>query len=89
MAKNNAKNAERGEMTLSPTIKYVESTGLFVEKGVILGKYKNKYISDASSRNIMIFYPMGYGKGVSTVIPTLLSWEESAVVHDITAENFT
>ena len=34
------------------------------------------------------FAPTRSGKGVGLVIPTLLSWTGSAVIHDIKGENF-
>ena len=37
----------------------------------------------------MAFAPTRSGKGVGLVVPTLLSWPSSAVVHDIKGENWT
>jgi len=39
--------------------------------------------------HILAFAPTRSGKGVGLVIPTLLSWEESAVIYDIKGENYT
>src|SRR3546814_14831660 len=36
----------------------------------------------------MAFAPTRSGKGVGLVIPTLLSWTGSAVIHDIKGENW-
>jgi len=36
----------------------------------------------------MCFAPTRSGKGVGLVLPTLLSWTSSAVVHDIKGENW-
>ena len=36
----------------------------------------------------MTFAPTQSGKGVGLVIPTLLSWQHSTVVHDIKGENW-
>jgi len=36
----------------------------------------------------MVFAPTRSGKGVGLVIPTLLSWPGSAVIHDIKGENW-
>ncbi len=38
--------------------------------------------------HILAFAPTRSGKGVGLVIPTLLAWEESAVVYDIKGENW-
>src|SRR3546814_3276273 len=36
----------------------------------------------------MAFAPTRSGKGVGLVIPTLLSWTGSAIIHDIKGENW-
>jgi hypothetical protein len=43
MSKNNTTNIKREEATLSPTLKRIESVGLFVEKGVTLGSYRGSF----------------------------------------------
>jgi type IV secretion system protein VirD4 len=42
----------------------------------------------ASPEHVMCFAPTRSGKGVGLVLPTLLSWTSSAVVHDIKGENW-
>ena len=37
----------------------------------------------------MFFAPTRSGKGVGLVVPTLLTWPGSAIVHDIKGENWT
>jgi type IV secretion system protein VirD4 len=37
---------------------------------------------------VLAFAPTRSGKGVGLVIPTLLSWDESAVIYDIKGENY-
>ncbi len=39
-------------------------------------------------QHIMLLAPNGKGKGVSLVVPTLLTLEESCIVHDIKLENY-
>jgi hypothetical protein len=36
----------------------------------------------------MAFVPTRSGKGVGLVVPTLLSWPGSAIIHDIKGENW-
>lgn len=62
---------------------------LRAKKGVLLGRtgQKNYLICD-DFQHILLFAPTGSGKGVGFVIPNLLFWEESAVVHDIKLENY-
>jgi type IV secretion system protein VirD4 len=38
--------------------------------------------------HIMSFAPTRSGKGVGQVLPTLLTWQQSVVVHDIKGENY-
>ncbi|TIR82906.1 MAG: conjugal transfer protein TraG, partial [Mesorhizobium sp.] len=38
--------------------------------------------------HVMAFAPTRSGKGVGLVVPTLLSWTGSAIIHDIKGENW-
>jgi type IV secretion system protein VirD4 len=38
---------------------------------------------------VLCFAPTRSGKGVGLVVPTLLTWPGSAIVHDIKGENWT
>lgn len=58
-------------------------------EGVILALTQNgRYLRDATERHILAVAPTGSGKGVGQIIPTLLTWSESLVVHDIKGENW-
>lgn len=46
------------------------------------------YLRHNGPEHILAFAPTRSGKGVGLVIPTLLSWAESAFVFDIKGENF-
>jgi len=48
-----------------------------------------RLITHAGPEHIMAFAPTRSGKGVGTVIPTLLTWSGSAVVYDIKKELWT
>jgi type IV secretion system protein VirD4 len=61
--------------------------------GVYLGAYENQkeavqYLRHAGPEHVMVFAPTRSGKGVGIVIPTLLAWRESVLVHDIKGENW-
>ncbi|MGO9444455.1 MAG: type IV secretory system conjugative DNA transfer family protein [Thiobacillaceae bacterium] len=61
--------------------------------GVYLGAYENRhgqihYLRHAGPEHVMVFAPTRSGKGVGIVIPTLLGWRESVLVHDIKGENW-
>jgi type IV secretion system protein VirD4 len=77
------------------TPKDVEATGFTQAKaGVYVGgwysdsKRKLIYLRHNGPEHILAFAPTRSGKGVGLVIPTLLSWDESAVIYDIKGENY-
>ncbi len=49
---------------------------------------KTVYLRHSGPEHILVFAPTRSGKGVGIVIPTLLSWSESVLVHDIKGENW-
>lgn len=66
----------------------VRRAGLLDETGVFLGQYKGRYLRHDGPEHVMAFAPTRSGKGVGLVVPTLLSWPHSAVIHDIKGENW-
>lgn len=50
---------------------------------------KTVYLRHSGPEHILVFAPTRSGKGVGIVIPTLLSWSESVLVHDIKGENWS
>ncbi|WP_310531236.1 conjugal transfer protein TraG [Novosphingobium sp.] len=66
----------------------ITKAGLFAEKGVVLGKFHNNYLRHDGPEHVLCFAPTRSGKGVGLVIPTLLTWPGSAIVHDIKGENW-
>ena len=56
--------------------------------GVFLGRWKSQYLRHDGPEHVLAFAPTRSGKGVGLVVPTLLSWTGSAVVHDIKGENW-
>ena len=65
------------------------AAGLFKDDGVFLGRLDGDYLRHAGPEHVMAFAPTRSGKGVGLVVPSLLSWTGSAVVHDIKGENWT
>ena len=65
-----------------------ERAGLFEARGVFLGEFSKHYLRHDGPEHVMAFAPTRSGKGVGLVIPTLLSWTQSAVIHDIKGENW-
>lgn len=65
----------------------VGKAGLRGEKGIIVGKFKGKYLVFGGSQHVIMSAPTRSGKGVGVVIPNLLSWPDSVVVLDVKQEN--
>lgn len=70
------------------TSKEVARAGLFDDSGVFLGKLDGRYLRHDGPEHVMAFAPTRSGKGVGLVVPTLLGWTGSAVIHDIKGENW-
>ena len=70
------------------TAKQIDRAGLMGDTGVFLGRTKHDYIRHEGPEHVMAIAPTRSGKGVGLVIPTLLSWTDSAVIHDIKGENW-
>ncbi|WP_068084064.1 conjugal transfer protein TraG [Novosphingobium rosa] len=66
----------------------VERAGLHADAGVFLGELDGRYLRHDGPEHVMAFAPTRSGKGVGLVVPTLLSWTGSAVIHDIKGENW-
>ncbi len=67
----------------------IRRAGLLDGKGVVLGRFERHYLRHDGPDHVLCFAPTRSGKGVGLVIPTLLTWPGSAVVHDIKGENWT
>lgn len=66
----------------------VAAAGLLAGRGVIIGRLANLYLRHDGPEHVLCFAPTRSGKGVGLVVPTLLSWPHSAIVHDIKGENW-
>ncbi|MDO6416252.1 conjugal transfer protein TraG [Sphingomonas sp. BIUV-7] len=71
------------------SVRETEQAGLHRDHGVFLGRKGAHYLRHDGPEHVMAFAPTRSGKGVGLVIPTLLSWTGSTVVHDIKGENWT
>lgn len=66
----------------------VQSAGLLGPDGVVLGRYAQDYLRHDGPEHVLCFAPTRSGKGVGLVVPSLLTWPGSAIVHDIKGENW-
>ncbi|KPY39816.1 hypothetical protein ALO48_200066 [Pseudomonas syringae pv. rhaphiolepidis] len=66
----------------------IRKAGLMQSAGVFLGLHDGQYLRHEGPEHVLTFAPTRSGKGVGLVVPTLLSWPASAVIHDIKGENW-
>lgn len=66
----------------------VATAGLMGDHGAVLGHYEHSYLRHDGPEHVLCFAPTRSGKGVGLVIPTLLTWPASAIIHDIKGENW-
>lgn len=66
----------------------VRATGLLGDKGILLAKFRKRFLMVAGQVFVILAAPTRSGKGVGVVIPNLLSWPDSVVVSDIKEQNF-
>jgi type IV secretion system protein VirD4 len=69
--------------------KEIRAAGLAVPDGVVLGMFARDYLRHDGPEHVLCFAPTRSGKGVGLVVPTLLTWPGSCIVHDIKGENWT
>ena len=66
----------------------VQAAGLLGADGVVLGRLRRAYLRHNGPEHVLCVAPTRSGKGVGLVVPTLLTWPGSAIVHDIKGENW-
>jgi len=66
----------------------IQSAKLTGPDGVVLGRFGREYLRHDGPEHVLCFAPTRSGKGVGLVIPTLLTWPGSVIVHDIKGENW-
>lgn len=66
----------------------IRKTGLIQPAGVFLGLHGGQYLQYEGPEHVLTFAPMCSGKDVGLVVPTLLSWLASVIIHDIKVENW-
>ena len=70
------------------TTRDIHAAGLMGETGLVVGKYRGRFLLFPGQQFCLVAAPTRSGKGVSFVIPNLLHWPHSCVVLDIKLENF-
>jgi type IV secretion system protein VirD4 len=67
----------------------VRKANLLGDRGIVLGRFGRFYLRHDGPEHVLAVAPTRSGKGVGLVLPTLLTWPGSAVIHDIKGENWT
>ncbi|MEV4849934.1 type IV secretory system conjugative DNA transfer family protein [Acinetobacter lwoffii] len=83
----NKKQSLHGDARFATT-KEIQKSGLMGNKGILVGKYQNKYLMLGGQQFVLLAAPTRSGKGVAIVIPNLLNYSDSVVVLDLKLENF-
>lgn len=81
------KEAEFGDAHWA-TWQNINNAGLFAREGLILGKYKGKYLISDTPTHCIVIAPTRSGKGVGVVVPNLLNWPDSLICLDVKHENY-
>jgi type IV secretion system protein VirD4 len=66
----------------------IRGAAMLGEDGIMLGRYGTSYLRHDGPEHVLCFAPTRSGKGVGLVVPTLLTWSGSCIVHDIKGENW-
>lgn len=60
----------------------IRRAGLLGPRGVVLGRLGRRLLLDDSETHVLVCGPSRSGKGTGVVLPTLLTWPESALILD-------
>jgi type IV secretion system protein VirD4 len=66
----------------------IRRSGLLGKHGIVVGKYRNRFLTFSGQQFVLVAAPTRSGKGVGIVVPNLLNFSDSVVVLDIKQENF-
>ena len=83
-----AKSAQTYGTARWATTPEAKAAGLLGADGIVLGRLANQYLRHDGPEHVLCFAPTRSGKGVGLVVPTLLTWPGSVIVHDIKGENW-
>jgi type IV secretion system protein VirD4 len=83
-----AKNAETYGSARWAAPEEVKAAGLLGSDGVVPGRLDRDYLRHDGPEHVLCFAPTRSGKGVGLVVPSLLTWPGSCIVHDIKGENW-
>jgi type IV secretion system protein VirD4 len=72
-------------------LKDIKSASLLKNDGVYVGAWRDKrghlhYLRHNGPEHVLLYAPTRSGKGIGLILPTLLSWKQSAFVTDLKGE---
>lgn len=65
----------------------LKKADLFGNGGIVLGRFRGKLLRHRTDKHLLTLAPNRAGKGVSAIIPNLLTWPGSVLVIDPKGEN--
>ena len=83
-----AKRAQTYGSARWATEQEISANGMLGDHGTVLGRFGRRYLRHDGPEHVLCFAPTRSGKGVGLVIPSLLTWPGSCIVHDIKGENW-
>ena len=66
----------------------VKKAGMRASAGILLGRFRGKYLMTNEPAHFLVCAPTRSGKGVGVIIPNLLNFDGSTIVYDIKLENW-
>jgi type IV secretion system protein VirD4 len=63
-----------------------QSAGIYLARWE--GSSRIRFLRDTGPGHVLVFAPTRSGKGAGVVVPTLLTWPHSALIHDLKGENW-
>jgi len=67
--------------------RHLKQAGLFGSDGIVLGRHRGQMLRHRTDKHLLTLAPNRAGKGVSAIIPNLLTWPGSVLVIDPKGEN--
>lgn len=64
------------------TQREVRRAGLMGRHGIVVGRLRDRLLLDDGETHVLLMGPTRSGKGTGVIIPTLLTWRESALILD-------
>lgn len=64
----------------------LKKAGLLEGDGILIGRFKGRFLRIGGNRHVLLRAPTGEGKGVAVVTPNALTWKQSMIAFDLKGE---